>query len=576
LKEKSVELINISTNIQHTQQIMYYDNVGNRLSRTDKLGTESYEYDSMYRLTRANYADGNTTAFECDPAGNRTKMIDSEEGETAYQYNSANQLISKLHTSLLSNITQTAYTYDPAGTLKKKIENTEETIYTFDRKNMLLKIDYPQVAVPKPANEFKYNAFMRRMYKKDSDGERYYHLADGLGSVSYLINDAAKVIQEHRYRAFGERANTDAGLSRFTYTGREFDIDSGLYYYRSRYYDSSVGRFISKDMARSGLNYYTYVQNNPIRYADPRGEKGEEYSDLIKQIISDDYNPEAIADSLIALRNSGVEEDKLMDIFMKCIGDAAAYESYATGGSAARIEREEAVMAARHQASLEQHQAEQEAASQQMMWEAEQQTAMMDAWVEQFTIESERTYAEMQEKIDQEYKLAQEQEKKKGTGGGGLEIGGSVTDKDKLKDTCPVTLKMHPVQGKSIITSEYGKQRGDKYHAGVDIAGRNDDGTIRLDATIQASITGPIQVGNDPNGYGIYIAQYDSTSKTYIIYAHLKETLTVSNPNWVKAGTPIGTMGTTGSSDAVHLHFEITSTLKSSNTRVYYKPVLPK
>jgi len=264
-----------------------YDNVGNRLSRTDKLGTESYEYDSMYRLTRANYTDGKTTAFEYDLAGNRTKMIDSAEGETAYVYNSANQLISKLHTSLLSNITQTAYTYDPAGNLKKKIENTEETIYTFDRKNMLLKIDYPQVTIPKPANEFKYNAFMRRTYKKDSDGDRYYlydgdhliyeynsnaepvkryvhgpgideplavevitpagtdqprtvqryyHLADGLGSVSYLINDAAKVIQEHRYRAFGERANTDAGLSRFTYTGREFDIDSGLYYYRSRYY----------------------------------------------------------------------------------------------------------------------------------------------------------------------------------------------------------------------------------------------------------------------------------------------------------------------------------------------------
>ena len=57
------------------------------------------------------------------------------------------------------------------------------------------------------------------------------------------------------------------------HTAREFDWESGLYYYRARYYDLNVGRFLTEDPMRyrSGGDFYTYVSNNPIRYTDPQG-----------------------------------------------------------------------------------------------------------------------------------------------------------------------------------------------------------------------------------------------------------------------------------------------------------------
>jgi len=57
------------------------------------------------------------------------------------------------------------------------------------------------------------------------------------------------------------------------YTGREGDPETGLYYYRARYYDPKVGRFISEDPIRfaGGVNFYSYVTNNPVALADPLG-----------------------------------------------------------------------------------------------------------------------------------------------------------------------------------------------------------------------------------------------------------------------------------------------------------------
>ena len=60
----------------------------------------------------------------------------------------------------------------------------------------------------------------------------------------------------------------------FTFTGREYDPESGLYYYRARYYDASTGRFISKDpigFEGGDTNLYAYAGNNPVNFVDPTG-----------------------------------------------------------------------------------------------------------------------------------------------------------------------------------------------------------------------------------------------------------------------------------------------------------------
>ena len=62
-------------------------------------------------------------------------------------------------------------------------------------------------------------------------------------------------------------------MNSFQYTARESDTETGLYYYRARYYDQSVGRFTSEDPLAfvGGIDFYSYVLNRPIYMADPRG-----------------------------------------------------------------------------------------------------------------------------------------------------------------------------------------------------------------------------------------------------------------------------------------------------------------
>jgi RHS repeat-associated protein len=77
------------------------------------------------------------------------------------------------------------------------------------------------------------------------------------------------------YDSFGNIAASTGSLANpFQYTGRDYDPETGLRYYRARYYDSNVGRFISEDPIRFGggsADFYSYAYNSPILYGDPLG-----------------------------------------------------------------------------------------------------------------------------------------------------------------------------------------------------------------------------------------------------------------------------------------------------------------
>jgi RHS repeat-associated protein len=57
----------------------------------------------------------------------------------------------------------------------------------------------------------------------------------------------------------------------YMYTAREYDIETGLYYYRARYYNPYIGRFLQTDPAYQGMNWYAYCGNDPLNYTDPSG-----------------------------------------------------------------------------------------------------------------------------------------------------------------------------------------------------------------------------------------------------------------------------------------------------------------
>jgi RHS repeat-associated protein len=114
----------------------------------------------------------------------------------------------------------------------------------------------------------------------ESDGTlRYYH-TDALGSVVALSDENGVVKTTYTYDPFGNTfVSGEASDNPFQYTGRENDqpvlsgVEGGLYYYRFRYYSPELQRFISEDPIglAGGINFYSYVGNNPVNWVDPYG-----------------------------------------------------------------------------------------------------------------------------------------------------------------------------------------------------------------------------------------------------------------------------------------------------------------
>jgi len=112
----------------------------------------------------------------------------------------------------------------------------------------------------------------------DSAGAVYYYLNDHLGSAAVVINSSGTVRDKHKYQAFGGSDGSSVVLGQaYRYTGKPLDeeLDLDWYYYGARYYDPSIGRFLTVDPARAKYAYlgpYVYVANNPLKFFDPHGE----------------------------------------------------------------------------------------------------------------------------------------------------------------------------------------------------------------------------------------------------------------------------------------------------------------
>ncbi|MHB9049695.1 MAG: RHS repeat-associated core domain-containing protein [Pirellulales bacterium] len=111
-------------------------------------------------------------------------------------------------------------------------------------------------------------------------------LADNLGTIRDSVkftpasggnDDITEIVDHLCYDTFGNITSqtNPAEQPRFTYTARELDSDTGLYYYRARWYDAATGKFMSEDPIdfRGGdENLYRYVGNGAVNAADPSGE----------------------------------------------------------------------------------------------------------------------------------------------------------------------------------------------------------------------------------------------------------------------------------------------------------------
>jgi len=107
----------------------------------------------------------------------------------------------------------------------------------------------------------------------DSNNVYYYHF-DGLGSVAALSDSTGCIVEQYSYDVFGEPNRVSDVNNPYLFTGRRLDPETSNYYYRARYYEPSIGRFLQTDPIGyyGGLNLYTYCGNNAVNWLDPLGD----------------------------------------------------------------------------------------------------------------------------------------------------------------------------------------------------------------------------------------------------------------------------------------------------------------
>ena len=230
-----------------------YDAVGNRL--TDFSGA-TYVYNNPW-----NHLDSKgSTSFTYDANGN-TKT----KGATTYNWNSLNQLASAALPG--GNV---SFKYDPFGRRIQKSSAAGTINYLYDGSNVIEEVDSSGTQLAR----YSQGSGIDQPLSMARGGATSFYQGDGLGSVTSLTNASGLITDTYAYDSSGN-LTTSSGTTNnsYRYAGREWDSETGLYYYRARYYDPQIGRFLSEDPGRfsAGVNFYEYAGNNPVVFTDPSG-----------------------------------------------------------------------------------------------------------------------------------------------------------------------------------------------------------------------------------------------------------------------------------------------------------------
>jgi RHS repeat-associated protein len=168
-----------------------------------------------------------------------------------------------------------SYVYDSSGRrIQKKVDGVVEVKYVYDGDHVIAEYDASDNLLRKYVYGPCIDEPICLIEATEGYQDTYYYHYDALGSVVALTNGAGTAVQFYDYSVYGQVSASDPNHpNRFMFTGREFDKDTGLYYYRARYYNPEIGRFLQTDPIGygDGMNMYAYCSNGPVGRIDPSG-----------------------------------------------------------------------------------------------------------------------------------------------------------------------------------------------------------------------------------------------------------------------------------------------------------------
>lgn len=307
-----------------------YDAEGNKYyeqKRHDPGDSEAYGYDVLNRLT--SYDVGALSGFvipspfiaklwSLDPLGN-WNIVTSNTVPELRTHGPANELLT-INANLLTydangnliqdpaynyfydeenrltevqRISDSAivgrYFYDALGRRVVKITDPAGTpatnVFFYDNARLIESQD----AGGTTQATYTYGNYIDEVLTMDRGGQTYYYHQNALWTPQALTDSSGAAVERYTYDAYGQVIVLDAAYTPLAlnawgtphsavgnpwlFTGRELDEESGLYFYRARYYDANKGRFLQRDPLEyvDGMNLYEYVSDRPTYDVDPRG-----------------------------------------------------------------------------------------------------------------------------------------------------------------------------------------------------------------------------------------------------------------------------------------------------------------
>jgi RHS repeat-associated protein len=222
-------------------------------------------YDDADRMTSITFtATGETFDLGYDENGNLATRVERgvPGNVTLYGWDSRNRL-----TSIRGQGVEATFDYDARDRRIARTVNGQRADYIYDGAQAI-----GELTNGRSIGLLTALGIDEVIARYSQPGGRYY-LTDALNTVIAQTQADRSIQNSYLYSPWGETSSIGPDESNpIQYTAREND-GTGLYYYRARYYDPRIKRFLSEDPIgfEGGFNLYTYAGNDPVSLNDPHG-----------------------------------------------------------------------------------------------------------------------------------------------------------------------------------------------------------------------------------------------------------------------------------------------------------------